>query len=511
MAARSRRDIGEGGGCTGQNCDHGAVSLQRQVVVLLVIGPAHVYIACSGQTGEPGRRRRNQQGAAGRSTGLGSEDIDHAVLVGRRGHSGIGVAGAGRGQICNLDPVPEHHDAGGWLGVDPCQHRIGSPGHRTTEVGGRVRHGHFAPDEAGFVTADSTADLVDVRSRSGHGIDVLGGGSSQIFQDGATVSLQDDIVVGIHVGPGNGHNRGIDSAHDVSRGSRDNCAGAGITAVVVADARTKAVLVVAWFLRRVDVGSGRSRDGRDDHSVTENPHSGGVLGGCPGQQYIGTLEQSRSEAVDRLGDHGRAMGRITLTRSLDATNRVGEIARVEWCIDELGGCTRDRTDHGGATHHFNGVIGWRWVAPGEPHLIGFTAACERFRSAQDRQRARFCSTETLTALCRDRVTAGTEGRAFVGVTGAISRDGVDQITVATDGDAVVGTPVGPHEKHRCSRCRATEWSERIRHGESATGTAALSIEPDTTDANAVIARATGNRGGVALAVAEDLIDFYRRC
>ena len=119
-------EIGVGGGGSWQHRDDGSISEQCHAVVLLVIGPAHVDIPGAAEAREVARRSRNQQGAASGGTGFGAEAIQHAVAVGRRSHTSIGVSSAGRIEFGDQSTVSPHLDGGGRLGVDPGQNRIHS-------------------------------------------------------------------------------------------------------------------------------------------------------------------------------------------------------------------------------------------------------------------------------------------------------------------------------------------------------------------------------------------------
>ena len=163
---------------------------------------------------------------------------------------------------------------------------------------------------------------------------------------------------------------------------------------------------------------------------------------------MSALDQSGSEGGDRLGNDRGAVGRITFTGSLETSKGVGVISRGQRGIDVL----RRGAAHGGedrrSSHHLDLVVGGRRVLPVEANLIPLTLAGQRLRLAKDGQSTRLCSGETLTTLCGDRVVTITIGNIFIGVTGATSRDGIDQEAVAANRDAVVGSTVAPGEEHR---------------------------------------------------------------
>ncbi len=83
--------------------------------------------------------------------------------------------------------------------------------------------------------SDAATDLIKMRTGSGNGIDITTGEAIEVFQDGASIALEDHIVVGLCIGPTDGGDGRVHPTDDIHRWSRNDGRGTGIDAVVVVD------------------------------------------------------------------------------------------------------------------------------------------------------------------------------------------------------------------------------------------------------------------------------------
>ena len=83
--------------------------------------------------------------------------------------------------------------------------------------------------------SDAATDLVQVRTRSGDAVDITGREAIEVFQDGASIALEDHIVVGLCIGPADGGDGRVHPTDDIDRWSRNDGRGTGVDAVVVVD------------------------------------------------------------------------------------------------------------------------------------------------------------------------------------------------------------------------------------------------------------------------------------